>query len=490
MTASPTNFKKESGFIWSMMGSAIGFANLLCFSAQCYKNGGGAFLIPFILAMALVGLPMLVLEGTIGNKMRLPIVSAFGVVAGRTGKVFGWLSIIAVATIGAFYAVLTGYSVAYAYFSATSSVPSDTSTFFMKTFLQDSGSPFIMGAFSIPIFLATAAVCLFSCVVLGKNIRSGVERLCSTFLPLLCILVALFATVVAFLPGALEGFAYYLRPDFSKLANPALWRDVFGQVFFSFSLGLGIVTGYSRHTGSTTSIARAMLFVALGDFLVSLIAGFAIFGCVGYLSTTTGTPVSSLIQSDSSFEMGFVIFPMILKAFGPILEPIVGVLFFFCVFIAGITGVFSIMESIMGNIQLEFGRKRTAAAFFTTALLFVMAIPFCFGMGQPLIGALAPMVLGNNMLIGGLAEIAVFMYLAKEIRDEEVWLKGSGRTLYYHLLRLFVPLVLALILISSVMAELAGGIQAPQWISWGWLGGALLLSYRLSARRAALPTQA
>ena len=129
-----STWKRESGFIWSMLGSAIGFANLLSFSAQCYKNGGGAFLIPFIAAIAVLGLPMLFLEATIGHRMRLPIVSAFGRVVGNKGKFFGWLSVVAVATIGMFYIVLTGYSISYAYFSGSGMIPTDTATFFKSTF--------------------------------------------------------------------------------------------------------------------------------------------------------------------------------------------------------------------------------------------------------------------------------------------------------------------------------------------------------------------
>ena len=471
-------WKKPSGFVWAMMGSAIGFANLLSFGAQCYKNGGGAFLIPFVAAMLLLGLPMLILEGTIGHKMRLPIVSAFGQVAGRPYKIFGWLSVIAVATIGAFYVVLTGYSLAYTYFAGAGTIPSDTATFFKETFLHSSplGE---MGTFSWSAFIAMAASTLFAGYVLARNIRKGVEKLCSIFLPLLCGIVTLLALITLFLPGAMNGIAAYLIPDFSQLANASLWRDVFGQVFFSFSLGLGIVTAYSRHTKSEMSIARAMWYVALGDLAVSLIAGFALFGCVGYLSHTTGAPFASIVTSESSFEMGFVIFPKILQAFPAGISQVVGVIFFASVFVAGITGVFSIMESIMGNIQIEFNRSRRTAAIITTTLLTAAATLFCFGNGQAIIGALAPMVLGNNMLIGGLAEVAIFLYLTRTILDEPIW---QAKPITLKLLRTFVPLTLAMILATSLRQEFSQTFGAGEWIRWSWFAVAILLSATFSLR--------
>jgi neurotransmitter:Na+ symporter, NSS family len=483
-------WKRESGFVWSMLGSAIGFANLLSFSAQCYKNGGGAFLIPFVAAIAVLGLPMLLLEATIGHRLRLPIVSAFGRVMGNRGRLFGWLSVVAVATIGMFYIVLTGYSIAYAYFSATNAVPADSAHFFKNVFLKDSGSLSTFGSFGWPIFLSMVAVCGVSWLVLARNIRSGVEKVCSIFLPLLCSLILFFAVVVCFLPGAWMGIANYLRPDFSQLSNPALWRDVFGHVFFSFSLGLGIVTAYSRHTSESTSISRAMAYVALGDLLVSVIAGFAIFGCVGFLSQATGTPFAEIVSSDSTFEMGFVIFPKILQVFTPGLREAVGVLFFFCVFIAGITGVFSIMESIMGNVQVEFRRSRKFAASLTSAIMLLGASLFCFGNGQAIIGALAPMVLGNNMLLGGLAEIFVFLYLATGVREDPVWQRGEGKRPAYYLLRYFVPLLLATILTLSLRVELQGTLGLGGAVRWCWFVGAILLSVgliQLARRRSIVP---
>jgi neurotransmitter:Na+ symporter, NSS family len=479
-----TTWKSSAGFIWSMIGSAVGFANILSFSAQCYKNGGGAFLVPYIAAILLLGLPMLILEGAIGHRKGLPIVAAFGQEAGRLGRTFAWLSVIACATIGAFYVVLTGYSVAYAYFAGAGSIPSDTASFFRDTFLHDTGNLAQFGTLSLPVLGATLAVCFVSWIILARNIRSGVERICSIFLPMLFGITSLLAIAALFLPGATEGIRQFLTPHWQQLANPALWRDVFGQVFFSYSLGLGIVTGYARYADKTTSIPRAMAWVAIGDLVISLIAGLAIFCCMGYLSHTTGAPFSEIVRSDSTFEIGFVIFPKILQALGIWGQPL-GVIFFFCVFIAGITGVFSIMESIMGNLQVEFRRSRAAAATITTAAMTAGAVLFCFGNGQMLLSALAPMVLGNNYLIGGLAEIAVFMYVSKSLRDDPVWMRGNRRRPSFYLLLVAIPAILAIILVSSASQELRQGFALSEFIRWGWLAAAIGLAFLLSRRGTA-----
>jgi NSS family neurotransmitter:Na+ symporter len=480
---SKMTWKKESGFIWSLLGSAIGFGNILSFSAQCYKNGGGAFLIPFVVALAAFGVPMLFLEGIIGNKMQLPIVAAYGKILGRLGKTFGWLMIGAVATIGGFYTVLTGYSIAYTYFAATLQIPENTADFFKHAFLQDSGSLSNIGSISWPIVIVTLVCALFSWVVLIRNIRSGIEKICSLFMPILMVFILFFALFVAFLPGSSIGFSHYLIPDFAKLSDPKLWRDVFGQVFFSFSLGIGIITAYSRYTDSNTSIPRAMWYMALGNLLVSLVAGFAIFGAVGHFSFVSGISFEQIVPTDSTFEMGFVIFPKILNLFPPIISSIFGAFFFFALFIAGITGVFSIAESFSGNIEEEYGYSRKKSVTIASSIMALISLFFCMGNGQHLLGTLAPMLLGNNMLFGGLAEIFVFMWLAKEIKDHKIWFKNGSRSLVYHLASKVAPIIVSIILFASLSSEFYDEPMLNIAVRYGWFLLALSIASLLSLKK-------
>ena len=147
-TQKKEGWNSEGGYIWSMLGTAIGFSNLLGFGSQCYKHGGGAFLIPFFIALLVLGIPMLILEGVIGQTTGLPLVSSYGKYIGRKGKVLGWLSVLAVTTIGGFYIVLTGWALAYTYFALSSSIPHDTQTFFAHSFLGQTGSLQDFGALS------------------------------------------------------------------------------------------------------------------------------------------------------------------------------------------------------------------------------------------------------------------------------------------------------------------------------------------------------
>ncbi len=469
MSSQSNTWKSQSGYIWSMIGSAVGFANILSFSAQAYKNGGGAFLIPYFLALFVLGIPMLILEGVVGHRWKQPLVGAFGTVWGKIGKTLGWLAVLACLTIGGFYIVLTGYSVAYTYFAAFNQIPEDSKSFFIHTFLQSTNGITEFGSFSSMIFFATTAVGLVTWMVLVRNVKDGIERVCTLFMPLLAVIMTLFAIAVCFLPGGLNGLIYYLTPDFSKLTSVSLWRDVFGQLFFSLSLGLGIIVGYSRHTGQTMNIAKAMLYVALGDFAVSFIAGFAIFGCLAHISSVQNVPFDAILSSDSTFEIGFILFPTILNFFGPIFSQVIGTIFFFCLFIAGITGVFSIVESIAGNIEWEFKTSRRTAVTITIALLLLLAAVFSMGNASHLIDALVPMVVGTNMLIGGLALIVAFQYIYP------LKISDSRFSFYAICLRYVAPILLTLILIGNLSEEWHS-FDLAKILRWAWFAIALIFS--------------
>lgn len=489
MSEPKNTWSKESGYIWSMIGSAVGFANILSFSALCYRNGGGAFLIPYLFAHLIIGIPMLFLEGLIGQRTKLPVVSAMGKVVGFKGKYLGWISVLTCITICSFYMVLTGFSIAYTYFTAAGVIPSDTATFFSSTFLKTTGSLTDVGKIAWAVLIPTLLVAGFTWYVLSKKIQSGIERLCTLFLPLLGIMVIAFALVTIFLPGSAIGYRLYLSPDFSRLLDWTLWRDVFGQVFFSLSLGLGIVVAYSRHNPNNFSIPRAMVKVAIGDVIISVLAGFAIFGCIGFMSQKAMIPFDKIITTDSAFEIGFVIFPLILQHIG-LLARIIGPLFFLCVFIAGITGVFSIVESITGNLEIEFRMSRKKAVLLSMLLVTSLSIPFCMGNGQHLLAALEPMVMGNALLIGGIAEILIFILVYKVIGSDPIWRITRGMKLSHFSLKFFVLPILTLSLLGAIIKDWQGDMHSAFLIRNLWFVSILLISFSLSRVKKPLPTLA
>lgn len=479
------SWKSMRGYVLSVMGSAVGFANILSFSAQCYRNGGGAFFLPFFLAMVLIGFPMLLLEALVGQRLRCSLVSAYQCMGGKRGGFWGWLSTLTCACVGSFYIPLTGFSLAYLYFVLAGKIGADSALFFKEEFLCDSGSLMRWGELSYPILFSTLLVLLFSHAVLGRGIRRGVERFSSLFLPLLTLIISFCALFGLFIPGGLMGIGHYLRPDFSLLKSAELWRDACGHVFFSLSLSFGIITGYSRYNAASISLKRAMFWVLTGDLCISVISGAAIFSCVGYLSVTSGVPFDQIVQSASIFEMGFIIFPALFSQLPSILSLVVAPLFFFSIFIAGITGVFSILEAVVGNVEEVFGWSRKRSLRAVSLVMLVLSLPYCWGVGQHILAALSSMVLGNMVLIGGLSEILLFLYVSPLLKQDVIWFRGGRRSWFYLFLKIPIPLSLSYVLINSIWREWnQASLSASFLLRWGWLGLVLVCSYFLSSRES------
>src|SRR4030095_7482072 len=342
---------------------------------------------------------------------------AYGRVAGKLGRFFGWLAVFGVLSIGSYYCVITAWTIAYIYYAGMNMIPADTATFFTQTFLGDSGSLTHIGSISIPIVLSIICISTITWVVTVRSIKKGIEKFCSVFLPLLFILLI---GLLIFLPGAWAGVAYFLTPEFSQLLKPEIWLAAFGHVFFSFSLALAIIVGYSRYTNKNVNIAQSMLCVVIAEICTSIVAGLVIFGGIGYMAHIQQIPFTSVINS-SLFGLGFIVFPKVILLFPLALRIIIGSIFFFCVFIAGITGMFSIVEAAAGNFEVELSWTRHKAITITTLAIFCMALLYSGGNGSYIIDALDAIVAGFNVIISGLAEIIFFMYYAPEILKHTVW---------------------------------------------------------------------
>jgi len=451
-----------------MIGSAVGFGPMLSFSARCYFNGGGAFLIPLAVAVVVLGFPLLILEGVIGQQLQLPLVSAYGRVAGRIGKFFGWLAVFGVLSIGSYYCVITAWTIAYMFYAGVDMIPFDTATFFTKTFLHDSGSLTTIGTISVPMIISIIGIIACTWFVTVRSVKKGIEKFCSIFLPILFVLLVGFLIFISFLPGAWQGFAYFLTPQCKFLLDPSVWLAAFGHVFFSFSLALAIIVGYSRYIDRNVNIAQSMLWVVIAEICTSIIAGLVIFGGIGYMSYVQQVPFESVITS-SLFGLGFVVFPQVIVMFPYILRVTLGTIFFFCLFIAGITGLFSIVEAAVGNFEVEFGWSRYKAVTIITGMIFILSLLYVGGNGTYIIDALDVMVSGFNVVLSGLLEIIVFMYCAPQIVQHSVWFSLSGKRLFrYYALKYGALVALCCVLISSLIVEFNGNFGIAHVIRWGW----------------------
>lgn len=276
-------FASTLGAFAATVGSAIGLGNIWKFPYLTGSNGGAAFVLTYLAAVALVGLPVMAVEHVIGRRMRLDAVRAYGrVVPGHPfWSVIGWAGIAAALLIMAFYTDVAGWVFAYVFKSARALATGSALT------------PEVFGALASGTWepLAwQAAVLVLTTSIIAAGVSKGIEKVTKTLMPLLFVLLVVCAVRALTLPGAAAGVDYLFRPDLSKLSAPVLLSAV-GLAFFKLSLGMGTMTTYGSYLPAQTRIVPNAARVALADTLVSLLAGLAIFPAVfAFGGTPAGGP--------------------------------------------------------------------------------------------------------------------------------------------------------------------------------------------------------
>jgi len=207
-------WRSRTGFLLAAIGSAVGLGNIWRFSYLCYKNGGGAFLIPYGIALLIVGIPLMILELGIGHRMRGSAPMSFAKV-NRSWEWLGWWSVIIVMFgIMLYYSVIISWCVNYVFFSFNLSWGADPNAFFFDQYLQKSSGPFNVGDLRFPIVCALLGVWFFSWFIVYFGVQNGVERANKIFMPLLLVLILILVAWSVNLQGAFEGIKVYLKPDF------------------------------------------------------------------------------------------------------------------------------------------------------------------------------------------------------------------------------------------------------------------------------------
>src|SRR3989338_2789557 len=287
-------------FLFAAIGSAVGLGNLWRFPYLTYKFGGGAFLIPYLIVLLLIGVPLMILEFALGQKMQKGVVGAFGRInRGFTGV--GFMAVFVCFVVASYYAVVMGWSLVYMLGSFHSPLPwsGEPEKFFSNNVLQLTKNPGEIGSFSTALIIALAAVwaAIFFCVFRGAK-SIGKVVLVSMPLPFILLLILFLRAVT--LDGALAGISYYISPDFSLLLSGELWLAAITKVFFSLSLGLGVMVAYGSFNNPRQGITRNALVVVLASAGFSLLAGFVVFGILGHMALVQNVAIEKVAVAGPS----------------------------------------------------------------------------------------------------------------------------------------------------------------------------------------------
>ena len=360
----------RSGFILAAVGSAVGLGNVWRFPYEAYKNGGGAFLVPYIVAMVVIGLPLLIMEFALGHLTQQAAPNAFKRV-GKRWEFVGWWPIILSFVIVTYYAAVLGWCFNYLLYSFSDPLPwaGDANKFFFDEYLQNTGS-LELGGLRWPIVGGLAAVwtLMYLCIFKGVKLVGKIV-LWTVPIPWLMLLILLVRGLT--LEGAVSGLEYYLEPKWSVLQDPKIWRAAFGQVFFSMTIGFGVMVTYASFLHRKSDLNNNAMIIGLADLATSFVAGLAVFATMGAVAAQTNTPVAEVLEGSKSVGLAFVAFPAALSQLP--WPHLFSMLFFIALLLLGIDSAFSITEAALASLLDKTGWRRTT-------VLTVMSV-FGFGVG-------------------------------------------------------------------------------------------------------------
>lgn len=349
-----TNFSKL-GFIMATLGSSIGLGHIWRFPTMAGQNGGAAFILLFLIISVAVGVSMLIAEMLVGNRTQKNAQDAFYELDESSHKKWHWVgfTIIGGPIILTFYCIVLGWVVYY--FGVVSfSLPTDitASKALFKSLTQNFTAQII--SFAIVMILTTYFV--------AKGIKSGIEKLNFILMPLLFIIFFGLLIYAMTLNSFSESVAFMFTPDFSKI-TPKVFIDSMGQVFFSLSLGIGIIVTYAAFTEKQQNLFSAAMWVLIPGIIISIIAGLMIFTFVFEYGTKKDVGAGA--------GLVFITLPVLFGKMGTI-GVVICVLFMIGLGFAGISSTISLLEPAVKWLEDKTGKNRVMLAWAVSFVVFLV----------------------------------------------------------------------------------------------------------------------
>ncbi len=427
------HWSSRTAFLFAAIGSAVGIGNIWRFSSVVGQNGGGAYLVPYLLAVFCFAVPLMILELAVGKRYRGNVVSSFERVRPRL-KYIGWFIWAVVLVILSYYLVITGWTLA----------------FFVNALSGESLTFEALTSSLQPVYYFVLTALITSGVIL-LGVRKGIEKLVTVMIPFIFLIMLILAGVAVTLPGFADGARFFFKPDFSVLLDPLLWSAAFGQTFFSLSVGFGALITYGAYLNQQVNLVKYSFIIAIADLGVAFLAGFIIFPFVFTfgLQPTLGT------------ELAFTTLP---AAFTSIQNGhLLGIAFFALLFAAALTSAIGMLEVNAAALMQQSGLSRTKAVLLLTPVVLVLGLFSALSYSSvnlEIVGVrvldFADETIGTiGLLFSAFFTATVFTWLIS--KSEGKALLGSG--ILWAAAKYAIPAVLGLVILTKIVANL----DFPGW---------------------------
>ncbi|MAF75351.1 MAG: sodium-dependent transporter [Idiomarinaceae bacterium] len=343
-------FASRLGFILAAAGSAVGVGNIWGFPTQAASNGGGAFLLVYLVMILLLAYPMLVAEITIGRLKRTnPIDALRSMSEHKLGRMFGAIAgivgLLVLALILSFYAIVSGWLLSYMLAPLMTLIGLNATATWLTEFSVERN------------LIAMLVFMLLTVYVVRGGVNQGIERWSRRLMPMLFVLLIGMAVYILAQPGASEGLIMYLRPDFSEVFKPELIISAMGQAFFSLSLGVCVMMTYGAYLSNQENIPKTAGWVTLIDTSVAFLAGLLILPAM-FVAQNNGVEIYAADGTLKSADtLVFTVLPAMFDSLG-VAGLFVAFAFFLLMLIAAITSSISMLEAPVNALREELNLER------------------------------------------------------------------------------------------------------------------------------------
>lgn len=458
MTGNRNTFSGSIGFVLAAAGSAVGLGNIWRFPYLAARDGGGLFLIIYIILAITFGFTLLITEIAIGRRSQQGPLTAYKFFNKKWGFI-GHLSFIVPFIIYPYYCVIGGWVVKYLLTYLSFNGDEAVSDGYFKNFISTEWSPVI--------FMVIFAACCFH--VVYKGVNKGIEKYSRIMMPALVVLVVFICIYSLFISHTdengttrtgIEGAAIYLIPNFKGVTLKhflMIVLDATGQLFYSLSIAMGIMVAYGSYMKRSVNLGKAVDYIEICDTVIAVLAGLMIIPAVYVFMGTEGMSAGPGLM--------FVALPKIFNSLGPF-GPVIGMMFFLMVLFAAITSAVSILEALVASLIDRFHWSRRKAVCITAIVELILSYIVCRGYNDLYFeytlpnGATGQLLdifdyVSNNILMPFLSICTCLLIgwvVSPRLLVGEMRLNGykfHRKTMYIIMLKFIVPVLLAILLLGA-----------------------------------------
>ena len=444
-------------FIFAMIGAAVGLGNIWRFSYVLYSNGGGSFFIPYFIAIAIMGIPFLILEYGVGFSFK----DSFSNILKKINPKFeliAWILVLFVFVVVIYYMVILSWDLVYLLSSFSFSWGTDAAAYFVNTVGGSSNLDHI-SFLLIPTTICVLILWIILWFIAHRNVDKGIGKVSKILIPALFVIMGFIIVYAVTLPGASIGITTLLTPDWSMLLNVNIWLAAFAQIIFSLSMGQAIALTYASYLPENSKLIDNVLIVVASNSLFEIFTAFGVFSILGYMSYTGGTPMVQLITEGTGLI--FIVFPMIFNIMGPV-GRILAPLLFLAILFAGITSALGFFEPMLNSTSAKLGWSRKKTATVLSIIGCVFSIILTTGISSYLVGIIDTFVneFGILLLIGVQCIIFAWFYGAEHFLDalNEHSTFKVGKT-WMFVIKYLLPIVLILMWAIGIVTLFANASQ-------------------------------